>query len=100
MTNHCLVFVVPQEAELTKDEPGADDSSQCWAWSLWTVQLPVEEGKQYEIVCKVKFCENVHCAVSCCRFDEAPYNLIFCLIVVFVVEMLFVHYSITFLTLS
>uniref|UniRef100_H2ZCZ5 Sulfite oxidase n=1 Tax=Ciona savignyi TaxID=51511 RepID=H2ZCZ5_CIOSA len=40
-----------QEASLTKDDPDADDSAHCWAWTLWTAEVPVAAGK-VEIICK------------------------------------------------
>nr|CAB3266707.1 sulfite oxidase-like [Phallusia mammillata] len=41
-----------QAANLTKDEPNADDSAHCWAWTLWNVDVPVKPGQKVELVCK------------------------------------------------
>ena len=35
--------------------PEADDSSRSWAWTLWDVEVPVEENTKVEIMCKVSW---------------------------------------------
>jgi len=39
------------EANLVKN-PEEDDSSRSWAWTLWDVEVPVEENTKVEIMCK------------------------------------------------
>lgn len=44
--------------------PEKDDSSRQWAWTLWDVEVPVEENTQVEIMCKV--CQLSHVVVCLC----------------------------------
>ena len=58
--------------------PEEDDSSKAWAWTLWNVEVPVEEDCQVEIVCKVSIKPHKYVVSLICFELDTNYNYCNC----------------------